>query len=90
MGPMGPMRPFIQLVHFSASSASAQPSASTPGQALSGTQLPALYGVPATRPALGTTRRASVAIVVAHSYAGMQADLPLYSQSAANFGATVA
>ena len=81
------MEPFFQLAQFSGAAASAQPSASA--QAFSGTQLVALYGAPATRPAFGK-RRASVAIVVAHSYTGLQADLQLYWESAANFGATIA
>ncbi len=98
MEPMGPIQPFIQqLSPFSGASASAQPSASSASsasapaqQAFYGTQLLALYGVPGIRPALGTTRRASIAIVVAHSYPGLRADLQLYWQSAANFGATIA
>jgi subtilase family serine protease len=81
------MEPFLQIAQFSGPSA--EPSASAPRQAFSGTQLAVLYGVPAIRPALGK-RRASIAIVVAHSYQNMQVDLLLYWQSAANFCATVA
>jgi subtilase family serine protease len=79
------MEPFFQIAQFTA-----QPSASAPQQAFSGTQLLSLYGIPAIRPALGATRRASIAIVVAHSYANLRADLQLYWQSAANFGSTIA
>jgi subtilase family serine protease len=79
------MEPLFQIASFSAG---AQPSASAPPQAFHGTQLIPLYQVPSVRPAFGK-RRASVAIVVAHSYAGLRADLQMYWQSAANFGATI-
>ena len=71
---------------FQVAPASAQPSATAPQQAFSGTQLLALYGVPAIRPARGK-RRASVAVVVAHHCPSLLADLRTYWQSAANFGA---
>jgi subtilase family serine protease len=57
-----------------------------PPQYFSGTQLKSLYNIPTVTPTNSSTKKVTIAIIVAFTYPNLKADLKTYWQNSINFG----
>jgi subtilase family serine protease len=59
-----------------------------PPQYFSGSQLKSLYNLPTIIPTTASTKKVTIAIIVAYTYPNLKADLKTYWQNSINFGAS--
>ena len=57
-----------------------------PPQYFSGVQLKKLYNIPTVTPLTPTTKKTTIAVIVAYHYSGLKTDLATYWQNLINFG----
>lgn len=79
-------KPFIKLCV--SPNATSNNAASFPPQYFSGSQLRSIYNVPTITPSNASTKKVTIAVIVAFTYPGLKADLKTYWQNPINFGPT--